>query len=197
MKGKPGSSTHFVITAVSFNDTASATACDEAIGRLRRQSFRNDRAEFHFNTCSHRNREIFLRAMAAHDFRHWSLVVNKKLLAGQGLSDRSAFYDYASKLLLEMRGALLKDAVVCLDRSGNRDFYKHLQKVLRGSFNAAGSSLIQRLKTEHSHSNNLLQLADMVCGAVARSFYGNKEYSQVYRKMVQTREEAVRVWPAP
>lgn len=197
MKGKPGSSTHFVITAVSFSETTSASACDDAIAKLRRQCFRNDRAEFHFNTCSHRHRELFLRSVAGHDFRHWSLVLNKRLLGGQGLSHRSAFYDYAAKLLLEMRGELLKDAIVCMDRSGNRDFYRHLQKVLRDSLNAPGSALIHRLKTEHSHSNNLLQLADMICGAIARSFYGSKEYSHLYRKTVQAREDAVRVWPAP
>lgn len=195
MKGKRGSSSHFVITAVCFSEAAAATACDRAISRLRQQCFRNERTEFHFNTCSHRNRELFLRSVADHDFRYWALILNKRLLQGQGLSQRYVFYDYASKLLLEMGGSYLQDAVICLDKSGNRDFYHHLQKLLRDSLNSSAKQGVRRIKSEPSHSNNLLQLADMVCGAVARSFFDRKEHSQDYRMYIRARELETKVWP--
>jgi hypothetical protein len=196
MKGKPGSSSHFIITAVCFQDVAVANACDKAIDRLRQSCFRNDWAEFHFNTCSNRIRESFLSSVVDFDFRYWSLVLDKALLRGQGLSQRSAFYDYAAKLLLEMGTAHLNDAVICLDKSGSRDFYSHMHKVLRESVDSS-NRMIRRIKSEPSHSNNLLQLADMICGAVARSYYRTKESSQTFRASIQAKEDAVRIWPRP
>lgn len=58
-----------------------------------------------------------------------------------------------------------------------------------------GPTLIKKVRTEPSHSNNLLQLADMVCGAVARSFRPDKPDRHVYRKLIRHRELGVQVWP--
>jgi Protein of unknown function (DUF3800) len=45
---------------------------------------------------------------------------------------------------------------------------------------------------EHSHSNNLIQLADMVCGAVGRSITSG---DAAYRNLVKAREKFVQIWP--
>jgi hypothetical protein len=55
--------------------------------------------------------------------------------------------------------------------------------------------IIRKVKSESSHSSNLLQLADMVCGAVARSFRPDKKNGDQFKKIIGHRELYVQVWP--
>jgi hypothetical protein len=90
----------------------------------------------------------------------------------------------------------LRDAIVVIDRSGGEDFRKQLGTYLSRKVNEKdGPPLIRKVKTERSHNNNLLQLADMVCGAVARSFKVEKSDSQIYREWIRHRELKVQIWP--
>jgi hypothetical protein len=58
----------------------------------------------------------------------------------------------------------------------------------------AGSRFIRKVKVQDSQKNNLVQLADMVCGAVARS-YTQKEDAQRCRRLIAHREIYVQFWP--
>ena len=53
---------------------------------------------------------------------------------------------------------------------------------------------IKTVKIEDSHKNNLIQLADMVCGAVARS-YSEKSDRNIYREILKKKERSVQFWP--
>jgi hypothetical protein len=55
--------------------------------------------------------------------------------------------------------------------------------------------VIRKVKMEDSKRNNLLQLADMVCGAVARSFREERENGWEFRRLVREREMRVQYWP--
>jgi hypothetical protein len=55
--------------------------------------------------------------------------------------------------------------------------------------------LIRKVSMEPSHSNNLLQLADMVSGAVFRSFKTEKKNRMEFRRLLNARELDVQVWP--
>ena len=55
---------------------------------------------------------------------------------------------------------------------------------------------IRKVKLQDSGRNNLIQLADMVCGAVARSFKGKRRKGQRdYRRVIAHREIYVQFWP--
>jgi hypothetical protein len=60
MKGKPGSSRFFVVTAVLFEDHEEAEICDKRIDELRAELGLSENFEFHFNSCSDRFRTRFL-----------------------------------------------------------------------------------------------------------------------------------------
>ena len=53
---------------------------------------------------------------------------------------------------------------------------------------------IRKIRLKDSASNNLLQLADMICDAVARSFKDAADASH-YRELISCREKNVEVWP--
>jgi hypothetical protein len=90
----------------------------------------------------------------------------------------------------------LKNAIVVFDRCGNRDFQNEWKKYLGKRLNEEGrEQLVRRIKTNNSESNNLLQLADMVCGAVARYLRKTKPDHLDYRKIIAHRELQMRIWP--
>lgn len=124
-----------------------------------------------------------------------AFVLNKDKLYGPGFNYKDSFYKYTAKLLFENAKPYLREATVLIDRSGNREFRRQLQSYLRRQVNTKGREIIRKVKTEPSHCNNLLQLADMISGAVARSFRSDKPEPMRFRKIVSHRELALQVWP--
>lgn len=114
---------------------------------------------------------------------------------GEGFQYKDSFYKYAAGPVFEDAKAQLIDATVVLDECGSRDFRKQLSKYLKGRINDGERVLIKKVKMEPSHSNNLLQLADMICGAVSRSFDMTKQNRMEFRRLIRHRELKLQVWP--
>lgn len=196
MKRKEGTSEYFIVTAVVFEDHDDANACDEQIERLKAGCLPRG-GEFHFNKCSAGVRRKFLTESAKFQYLYFTFAFNKAKLYGEGFQYKNSFYKYAVNLLFENLKPHLHDAVIVFDRCGNREFQAELKKYLtkRVSREAGRPRLLKKIKTNESHSNNLLQLADMVCGAVARSLRKDKADRQMYRRIISHREMSFRIWP--
>lgn len=196
IKKKAGSSSLFVMAAVTFSDHDEATRCDQRIGDLRNECFGKKKLEFKFSKCCDDYREKFFSTVSGYDFFYLAFVLNKAKLYGPGFSYKSPFYKYTASLLFENARPYLRDASVVIDRSGEREFRKQLEKYLKNKVNAE-KEIIRKVKTECSHSNNLLQLADMVCGAVARFHREDKSEADRlrFRRMIAHRELDLQVWP--
>jgi len=121
--------------------------------------------------------------------------LNKAKLWGLGFQDKSSFYKYTTSLVFENAKPILNQAKVIIDRCGDRLFRDQLAKYLKRKMNEHGSMLIKSVRMEPSHSNDLLQVADMVCGAVFRSYNLEKEGRMQFRKLVKHRESRVQLWP--
>lgn len=198
MKQKPGSSEFFVVTIVIFEENNEATACEGHIAAVRVELGLHEHFEFHFNSCSDKFREVFLRGVSPCGFFYHSFVLNKAKLWGQGFQNKDSFYKYTTSLVFENAKPHLREAKVVIDKCGNRDFRKQLAKYLKNKINKSDcGSLIRNVSMEPSHANSLLQLADMVCGAVARSFNRGKENRMQFRRIIRHREMRVQVWPRP
>lgn len=195
MKGKPGSSRLFVVTAILIEENEDAEDCDSRIAALKKELRLAERFEFHFNSCSDVFRRRFLETVAACNFFYHSIVLNKAKLWGEGFKHKESFYKYAAGLVFENAKAHLLEATVVLDEFGNRDFRNQLSKYLRTRMNEGKRVLIKKVRMEPSHSNNLLQLADMVCGAVNRSFDMSRKNRMEFRRLISLRELKVQVWP--
>jgi len=194
MQGKDGSSQVFVVTAVTFEDRDEAQACDDRVTALRAEMHKPEHFEFHFNSCCRDIRLQFLRETAKFQFFYMSFVFNKSRLYGEGFKYKNSFYKYAVNLLFENLKPYLSNAIVVFDRCGNREFQRELKKYLGRRVNEK-DKLIHKIKTNESCSNNLLQLADMVCGAAARYLKKSKADHLEYRKIIAHRELMLRIWP--
>jgi hypothetical protein len=70
----------------------------------------------------------------------------------------------------------LENANVIIDKNGDRELKKRLEQSLRANMvDAEGNCRLRKVTMEASHTNNLVQLADMICGAVGRSFTGQND----------------------
>ena len=196
LKLETGSSEYFIVTLVAFEDNDEALAADQRIQLLKRELGLRPEFEFKFNKAKREFREAFLSAAARYEFFYLSIVINKTKLTGPGFKFKESFYKYACSLVFQNAKPYLDSATVVIDGSGSREFRRQLGSYLRKRVNpAAGDTRhIGKIKIQESHKNNLLQLADMVCGAVARSC-GPKEDAPVYRQLIAHREIYVQLWP--
>ncbi|MBZ1345534.1 MAG: DUF3800 domain-containing protein [Candidatus Nealsonbacteria bacterium] len=191
LKIKKGSSRYFVIALVSFEENEEATACDQRIELLKRELKLSQGAEFKFNKLRKDQRLKFFEAVAPYAFFYFAIIINKEKLYGDGFKIKESFYKYTCSLVFENAKPYFKEAIIVIDGSGSREFKRQLKTYLRKKI---GTSIIKKVKIQSSHSNNLLQLADMVAGATHRSFTkkGDKE---VYRKVIKAKEIYAQFWP--
>ena len=196
LKVAEGSSEYFVVTAVLFEDLDEATSCDKQVDVLREQLGWPSGTEFHFNRCRRSVRERFLLHVVPFQFFYLSVVIDKRKLSGPGFAFPNSFYKYAVNLVFQNAKPYLDEATVVIDGSGDRRFKRQLQTYLKARINDDKvARRIKQVKIQQSHTNNLIQLADMVCGAVARSFRRDKKDHDLYRKIIRHRELRVQVWP--
>jgi hypothetical protein len=188
-----GATKYFVIAMIVFDENNEAHSCDQRIGLLRKELRLRENFEFHFYKNSHRTRESFLKSVLPYQFFYYGIIINKQKLFGEGFKSRESFYKYATGLLFENAKEKLENAIVIIDESGHQLFKYQLAKYLKTKVNQK-KNCIKKVKMQDSKGNNLLQLADMVAGAINRSLHGLRENS-LYREIIKSREIYVQSWP--
>ena len=75
--------------------------------------------------------------------------------------------------------------------------HKQMQRYLKKRINEERGPLtrIRKVEIQGSRNNNLIQMADMVAGAIARSYRKEKSDSMLYRGVIKHRELSVQFWP--
>jgi hypothetical protein len=190
-----GSSRYFIVALVAFEDHDEALATHERIDLLRREMGLSDRFEFHFNKVKPDLRKRFLTVVAPFDFFYWGIVIDKAELIRRGFQFNESFYKYACGLVFENAKPRLNSTIVVIDGSSSKYFRQQLKTYLaRRLKDDVGKCLIKNLKTQDSRKNNLLQMTDMIVGAIARSHSGKAD-AREYRKLIAHREIYVQFWP--
>ena len=191
MKLDAGSSLFFTVVTVIFSDKTTVTRCSNRIEELK-LSLKPGK-EFSFHGSSHDQRIGFLHAMREFDFKYFGIVFDKAQIGGFSrpflhLAVMATFAQHADKI---------KNAKVVFDRTGSNEFRKMMCKKMKGDLNReCGRDVISSVKDVESHCNNLVQLADMVCGAVARSFHPEKGVKHDFRGMLRSKEWLIAIHPS-
>jgi hypothetical protein len=156
-----GSSKHFVMAMVIFDSDLHANASQTAKSLLDETGVK---PEFKFNKCSHDIRKRFFAAVKNHKFHARAIVVNKQIIYSGALREvKDSFYKYFVRQMIEKDGGLLTNAKLVIDGSGDRAFKKEFCSYLKKRLNTAA---IAKIALKDSKSDHLLQLADMVAGAM-------------------------------
>ncbi len=194
LKFEQGSSTHFAVTLVIFADEGEAERVRQRVDALRVELRLPPTYEFHFFRNSVDIRRAFLRAVRGYDFRFRTLIVDKRKVSGVEFQSRSSFYRAACGIAFEGAKHLLHQANVKFDEGGEKAARKELAASLKQRLNVAEAEHIKKIGTQDSKTSNLIQLADMVCGAIYRSCQSEANAGE-YRNMIKHREALVLLWP--
>ena len=188
-KLKTASSRYFVLTIVIFDNLESAAEANEAINELHKELKFPGSKEFKFSTgTSNKYKTVFLSKLSKHDFRYRTIVIDKEKLAQREPSnpEESLYMLVTDQLFLRAQGRV-KNASLFVDRTAqSKAFIQKFNRYLKKKLNTDMNKLIGEIRHKDSKSNNLLQLADMVCGAIYRKY--NKKDDSFY-KMIKKREE--------
>jgi hypothetical protein len=195
LKLAKGSSKFFVVTLVMFRQEAEATACDQRIDRLRRELNLRSSFEFHFRDTPPRLKREFFNAVAPFNFFYISIIIDKSAIAPETIQPRDVFYQYAVALVFKEAKPHLENAVVVFDGSGSRPFKQQLATFLRQRMNEDQIQRIRKVKMQDSKTNNLVQLVDMVCGAVYHSVKTPSDKTSDFRRLITHRELSAQIWP--
>jgi hypothetical protein len=184
-KVEKGSTRFFVISLVIFHDELEAEKTAVAIKELRRSLGFSDNKEFKFNKMNQELRKKFLHAITPFSFRVSSLVIDKNRVKSAELrNDKNSFYSYAIKTALKNSGDGIINARVKIDGSGDKVFRKSFLSYLRKHLNTKEKQVIQNCKLLDSKGNILIQMADIVAGAIRRSYDDTKTDAKTYKAIL-------------
>jgi len=189
-KIEKGSSTHFVIAMVCFDDTLEAEKTTVAIKELKRDLKLGDLEEFKFFKSCRDYKIKFLETIKKFDFKIRCLIVDKSLIYSPELrSSKDSFYAYFIKEVLKNNGNKIFNAKIRIDGSGNKIFRRNFFGYLRQELNYGQRGVIKNCKMVDSKSDPLIQLADMVAGSINRSQNKNKKDRNDYLEIIKKKIE--------
>ena len=185
-----GSSSHFVIACVIFDDHLDAEDTALAIKKFRRQLGWRDDREFKFNKLRKSILIDLLKILKDKNFRVRAICMDKSKIYSHELRNKQdSFYNYTIKEVLA-KTTTLNNADIRLDGHSGREYKKSAISYFRQEINAK-SKKISKVRFVDSRTNNLIQLADLIAGSILRSYQSNKTDSTIYRNIIKERIEDV------
>ncbi|MDR2610198.1 MAG: DUF3800 domain-containing protein [Clostridiales Family XIII bacterium] len=182
IRPSPGTSPYFICGLVLFNDNSKAQQCSERISQLRNEIGYAQNYEFHFNENSDRIRRRFLDAIKPFDFQYIAVAINKfsDKMPTELKSGGPKLYNYLCGITLVSSFPYLESATLIIDKSGSKAFQTNLRKYLKRELNDPEGTKIKKYKSEESHKDNLLQLADYCVGILSRKVNNKKNWQDYY-----------------
>jgi hypothetical protein len=183
-----GASRYFVVALVGTQD---ADGLRSVLENLRSRENYSEGFEFHFNALTTRRlRERTLSAIQKADFKAWALIVDKTMLPEPLLVlDGMGFYLYLVTELIDRIPIKVREkGTLILDEVGSANValvrFKRILKVrgIRHGFS--------RIFFRRSRSEDLIQVADLVAGAILRRDTKNdsEAFDYIKDKMVEVFE---------
>lgn len=187
---KKGSTARFVIACVIFDDELNAEETALALKKYRRSINFPDDMEFKFSKSKDNVKKGFLSVASKFDFRIRAIVVDKNVIKSIELKNsKDSFYNYFIKQVLYHNKGTLEHAKIRLDGHGDAIFRKNLTTYLKKELNSKDNKVINNLRLVDSKKDILIQLADMIAGAIRRSYdtslTNNKEYKKIIKNKIE------------
>lgn len=184
--GDPGfkgaTSSNFVMASAVFIEPEVATEVNKVISDFRRSIGWNDETEFKFRKTNKKIVKELLGLVQAYDFQVFAVYVDKssyeRILP---VFDKEKLYNWTIKELLTI--IPMNEAIVKIDGRSSREHRLRVASYLRHEINV-NDHKIRKIKTEDSINDNLIQLADLVAGAINRSMHPEKTDARDYLDVI-------------
>ena len=192
-KTQHGSSPVFVIALILFDDTLEAEKTSLSIKDLRRKLRVSDYYEFKFNKTDKKFKNSFFEAVCPHKFKIRAIVVKKEDVYSLRLQNyKENFYNYIIMQVLKHNGGTIKKAKLKFDKRGEKTLRDQLRVYLSLQLDNKHKKIFTDLKFVDSRQNTLIQLADMVAGAIYANYSGkDKKYLALLQKAGRIED----IWP--
>ncbi len=167
-KLEKGASGLFVVACVIFSDTIEAELVSASIKALKRDSGWKQEREYKFHKTTEDQKKAFFKETSRFNFRIRAIVVDKSKVEEPKLKKDDSFYQ---KIVVEVldRFKGMKEANVYLDGEKGRNYRNRSAAELRKILNK-NKQRIAKFKVEDSKGNVLIQLADMIAGAIREKY---------------------------
>lgn len=182
LKFDRGSSRYFVVTLLLVQDLEPFHA---ALRQVRSTLRFSTGEEFKFAKSSTAAREAFLTAINSLPFQVRALIVDKYSLLHSPTPKDETFYNYFVQLALNHEA--VSEATLILDESfRGRRSQEGLRTYLRQMLNTqANAPKLDKILYRRSHTDALLQVSDMVCGAIYAAYArGTPQYRNIIRQHI-------------
>jgi hypothetical protein len=164
-----GSSRHFVIACVVFEDFKQAEAVSGTMRQFRTDRSWNQRYELKFHNLRKDLVREILKEVCRFDFRIRAIAVDKPTVMNHEMRTKpDNFYNYIIKEVLARDEALM-NAKIRLDGEQGREYKRQAIAYFRKEVNRGGRKIAD-FDYADSRGNNLIQLADLVAGSIYRPF---------------------------
>jgi len=161
-----GASRYFVITVIA---TQSPDALRNLLDQLRKESGLVGKYEFGFHKLSaERLRKRVFSALAEADFDAWAILVDKTRLAEafKGMSGLDFYLYFVAELIARIPDGKRAGGTLILDEYGYPNQTKdELKRILKARNISHG---FRRISIRRSQSEPLIQIADLIAGAIWR-----------------------------
>jgi predicted kinase len=186
---KPHSSAHFVMACAIFMDDKIAAQVAQEIRNLRESKKWGEKAEFKFTQTRKSVVKELLQIVSKYDFKVSAVYIDKTDLSViMPIVDQSKLYNWTIKELLST--IPLKDARIRIDGRSSKQYMKEASSYLRKELNKKTHKILN-VKFEDSSRSDLIQLADVVAGAVSRSLQKDKTDSKEYLAIIKSKVESI------
>jgi hypothetical protein len=185
-----GSTSHFVIAMVMFDDVEEAERVSATIAALR-EALRV-KPEFKFTKSASQVRDGFFNAISNYNFRVRAIVVDKNVVQSPHLRTVTEnFYNYFLRMLLQHDGGSTQGARIKIDGSGDAEFKKELSTYLRRQLR---NGQIEKFSFADSRKDNLIQLADMCSGAILRAHRSDLRQDKTWLDILRNAGRIDDIW---
>ena len=187
---KIGSSPVFAVAMVMFANAEDAAL---AQGRIKALATRlKVKPEFKFSKCKDEFRTAFFDEVASCRFKVRAVVVHKDRVRSPNLREvKESFYKFFIRMMMTHDGKTLVNAKVVIDGSGDREFKRQFRSYLRRHFAAAS---VRAVDLKDSCDDELIQLADMSVGAIARSYKADHDNGGKWLEKLQANGHIHNIW---
>lgn len=184
-----GSSHCFVLAMVIFTDYLQAEAASSQLKQLQHKL--RVKPEFKFNK-SHRNiKDAFFQTIKPFNFTVRAIVVSKTHIYSPHLQKHTRnFYNFFIAQLMQHDNNVLQNASIKLDGSGERQFMREMKTYLNKQL---PHGKIRKLRLVDSKKDYLIQLADMVAGAIARAHHPQR-LDDTWLKILKADKKIDNIW---
>lgn len=183
-----GSSSHFVIACLIFDDPIDAEESALVLKKYRRELGWDSRYEFKFNKMAKKHIKEILTRVSRCNFRIRAICIDKKRIRSYELRNNVvSFYNYAIKEVLAKTDSI-GNAKIRLDGHADREYKRAASSYLRKEVNLS-SAKISKIKFVDSKTDNLIQLTDLIAGSLLRSTQSNKTDNKVYKEIIKNKIE--------